>query len=133
MFNSFSRHWTVPVQKVKAHVVESADLSDRDRFFKVGNDAADEAAKAGLAAHPQATDEQQFDLAKKIRVAKAVCLLAARLLPLWPRLDLSGVELAKAPGKNAAKKVGTELHEWEWCRSYWRCSVCLKIRRPLDF
>ncbi|CAK0911035.1 unnamed protein product, partial [Prorocentrum cordatum] len=85
------------VIKVKAHVVESDSLTPLQAFLKKGNDAADIAAKAGLSLHPAPTSEQQEDLSFKISVSKAVARLGARLLPLWPKLDLSGVGLHKDP------------------------------------
>eukprot|EP00959_Pyramimonas_sp_CCMP1952_P079734 1667517-Pyramimonas_sp.AAC.1 len=45
------------VFKVKAHVEESTDLTELERFWKQGNDLADSVAKGSLARHPQPDPE----------------------------------------------------------------------------
>lgn len=82
--------------------------------------------------HPAPDGELRDQLNHHIIVSKAVCRLAAKLLPKWPRLDLTGVTLTKKGGKKAGPTASTLQHEWEWCRSYWRCGVCLRVRRKED-
>eukprot|EP00959_Pyramimonas_sp_CCMP1952_P223667 4676855-Pyramimonas_sp.AAC.1 len=78
------------VSKVKAHLDPREEGVEPDeRWRRLGNHAADLAAEAGANLRPAATDEEQEGLTFCIRVAKAVCKLAAKILPQWPRLDLS--------------------------------------------
>eukprot|EP00959_Pyramimonas_sp_CCMP1952_P439314 9196681-Pyramimonas_sp.AAC.1 len=77
-------------RKVKAHVADSPDLTAQQRWEKFGNDAADRAARQGLRAHPTGSKAELDEVDRKVKVSRAVCRLAARLLPKWPALDLTG-------------------------------------------
>eukprot|EP00959_Pyramimonas_sp_CCMP1952_P388047 8131782-Pyramimonas_sp.AAC.1 len=48
---AFASHMLRSVQKVKAHRADDPDLSDLERRHIFGNNAADEAAKAGARLH----------------------------------------------------------------------------------
>eukprot|EP00959_Pyramimonas_sp_CCMP1952_P465950 9489174-Pyramimonas_sp.AAC.1 len=52
-------------------------------------------------------------------------------MPLWPKLDLSGVGLHKVPKPPKPAPPSIFIHDREWCRTYWRCKVCLRIKRQV--
>ena len=116
------------VIKVKAHVSDTGDLSPEQLFYKTGNDAADAAAKRGAWSHPMPSAAELVEIDRRVLIARKVCAMAAQLLPLWPRLSLDGVPRAPGESRQPAD-VPVQLHEWSWCRSFWRCQRCLKFRR----
>ena len=60
-----------------------------------------------------------------VAVARAVGVLAAKLLPLWPALRLEeGVERTKPP---AREKPDVAPHRWIFTSKFWRCEGCLKV------
>eukprot|EP00959_Pyramimonas_sp_CCMP1952_P422105 8842609-Pyramimonas_sp.AAC.1 len=67
-----------------AHTVESADMTDEMQFFKLGSDAADRAAKHGASLHPQASADEMAQIDRIVATARAVCRVAAAVLPSWP-------------------------------------------------
>ena len=77
-------------EKVKAHLsLDDADIDEAERFRRVGNDAADRAARSGADDHPAPDAAQLSQIDRAIRCAQDVVHLAASVLPLWPRTDLS--------------------------------------------
>eukprot|EP00959_Pyramimonas_sp_CCMP1952_P027121 569612-Pyramimonas_sp.AAC.1 len=86
------------LHKVKAHVADSPDLTADQRYFKLGNDEAVRAAKRGVDMHAKGSHAELDFVDWQLKVAKNVGLLAARLLPSWPRLNLDGVEFV-APAR----------------------------------
>ena len=52
-------------------------------------------------------------------------------MPLWPRLDLNGVAREASPAA-APKPEPSEVHEWLWLGTFWRCQRCLKFKRQED-
>ena len=119
------------VRKVKAHTVDSPDLSPEDRFLMLGNDAADRAAKHGASLHPQATPEETAQVDRLVSTARAVCRVAAAVLPSWPKLDLSEATRAIPTPPPPSSELPFH-HEWEWYRGVWRCMCCLHFRRSLE-
>ena len=117
------------VNKVRAHVADSADLTDTERFLKRGNDAADLAAKQGAALHPQPSPSELHEVNRLTSAARKVCKLAYSLLPLWPKLDLSDVPWVRGSAPVAKEVVNSEAHQWLWCRTFWRCQTCLQFKR----
>eukprot|EP00959_Pyramimonas_sp_CCMP1952_P184590 3859649-Pyramimonas_sp.AAC.1 len=65
----------------------------RLRYYKTGNGVADQLAKTAVLRHPQPDREQIEELSKQLVVSRLVCDLAGKLLPSWPRLDLSSTPL----------------------------------------
>eukprot|EP00959_Pyramimonas_sp_CCMP1952_P061599 1287258-Pyramimonas_sp.AAC.1 len=60
---------------------------------RLGNHYADVGAKKtsggeGYLGHPQPSAEDRERLDPDIKMSRAVCQLAAKVLPSWPRLDL---------------------------------------------
>ena len=97
------------------------------------NDAADEAAKMGRLVHEQPTSEQAAKLERLVEDQKAVFLLAAAVLRLWPRLP-SGLERFPA-GRPAVPRQRSlpeeELHRWGPLERGWRrCERCCRATRP---
>lgn len=118
------------VFKVKAHVKDSPDLSEVAKWEKAGNDAADLAAKKGVAMHPRMTNAERSSIKRQIEIAKSVCALAARLLPEWPKLNLEGVPFSSPVRQTpACEDEPSSFHSWQWSGSFWRCESCLRVKR----
>ena len=118
------------VIKVAAHKdVDDPDITDVERFRRKGNFHADLAAKKGAGLHPRPEPDVQDRIDFHIRASKAVIKLACKLLPLWPKCDLSEVEYVKPPAKLPADH---RSHDWEWVSSFWQCRVCLRGKRGAD-
>ena len=82
------------VVKVAAHKDRSeAGISQQEAWRRAGNHCADESAKAAARLHPLAEPRVLDDVSRAIKFSKAVILLAAELLPLWPRCHLDGYSL----------------------------------------
>ena len=125
-----SVHWRGG-RKVTAQAVDSPDLSAEARFFMLGNDAADRAAKHGESLHPQASADDTAQVDRLVKTAKAVCRVAAAVLPSWSKLDLSEATRA-IPMPPPPSLEPLFDHEWEWHRDVWRCMCCLRFRRSLE-
>eukprot|EP00959_Pyramimonas_sp_CCMP1952_P042364 886048-Pyramimonas_sp.AAC.1 len=87
------------VTKVTAHQEHNADLPAAECAHIIGNNAADEAAKAGAHLHPGFSDEEFKSFSFLTSVSRAVTKLAANVLYLWPRTDLTGVERTPAAAR----------------------------------
>eukprot|EP00959_Pyramimonas_sp_CCMP1952_P039008 817056-Pyramimonas_sp.AAC.1 len=75
----------------------------------------------GAQAHPRPTEAEENRVQSCIAVARAVCRLAAKLLPQWPKLKLDGVELrAEHPERPLGLPV--QGHVWQHCSGMWRCT-----------
>jgi len=84
------------VVKVAAHKdAAETGISALESWRRSGNDFADLAAKRGAGIHPQASPDVLTRVDYNIKVGKAVILLAAKVLPGWLKLDLSGVSYTK--------------------------------------
>ena len=68
----------------------------------------------------RASVAEHATLYPSIEIARAVCRLAAKLLPLWPRLSLDGVELLKAPRQFPSEKLLGPVRDWQWRSKVWR-------------
>ena len=83
--------------KVKAHQNAEA-LEGKAQWEAMGNDAADEAAKAGARLHAQLPTAMLTTMAQNVReTLKAMALL----LPMWPK---PGLELCAAANEERARK-----------------------------
>ena len=90
----------VDVRKVKAHLDVSEATCADDKFMRIGNNLVDASAKVAARSHPKPDDQKMTILDQNIAVARAVGVLAAKLLPLWPALRLEeGVERTKPPAR----------------------------------
>ena len=78
------------VIKVKAQQsLSDPDLSEEERFVRIGNDCADEGAKQAVLLHP--SDEAQLEVInKQVKVVAAFCKLAMKLIPQFPSLKEEG-------------------------------------------
>ena len=73
--------------KVKAHLDQNeVGIADEERFRRSGNNFADQAAQRGARARPSAAPADVDRVDRCVKISKIVCLLAAKLLPAWPRL-----------------------------------------------
>ena len=104
-----------------------AGISQLEAWRRAGNHCADESAKAGARIHPSAEPRVLDDVSRAIRISKAVILLAAKLLPLWPKCNLEGVPYVRPVPKG--KGPAAEPHNWSWTGEFWQCQVCLRGRR----
>eukprot|EP00959_Pyramimonas_sp_CCMP1952_P297293 6219692-Pyramimonas_sp.AAC.1 len=52
--------------------------------------------------------------------------LSAELMPVWPRLNLTGVPLAPKPPR---PKVEPRPRQWTRVSSFWQCIECLKVAK----
>ena len=117
------------VQKVAAHKdPDEVGITDEERYKRRGNDAADKAAGRGAATHPVAEPQDRHDLEFRMRMAKSTLDLACCLLPLWPRLDLSGAA-REVHNPVPANCQEVENHAWVFISHFWRCAKCLRVRR----
>ena len=85
------------VLKLKGHVADSPDLTCEQRAHKHGNDHADKAARLAAVRHPRPSPNEADRAVRSERISRADCKLAVRIMPLWPRLDLSEVSWIKPP------------------------------------
>eukprot|EP00959_Pyramimonas_sp_CCMP1952_P205919 4306118-Pyramimonas_sp.AAC.1 len=94
----------------------------------MGNGHADAVAEAGANAHPRPSAAEAAKVANNIIVARAVCLLAAKLLLQWPRLRFDGVEFS-APDRVCQPAAVFAQHNWQFFSGCWCCAVCRKGAR----
>ena len=115
--------------KVKAHLDPNAeDISEYEKFVRIGNCTADEAAKEGASSHPAPDPADVQLLAYQAKVAGTVCRLAASLLPYWPKLNLEGVGRASKP-RDAPSTMAKPGHSWAFLSHFWRCTKCNRACR----
>eukprot|EP00959_Pyramimonas_sp_CCMP1952_P359121 7519386-Pyramimonas_sp.AAC.1 len=116
-----------PILKVKGHMTED-DVAGDDRltFYKAGNDLADHYAKLGALAHEKPSPEQSEWFDRALSVSRKVCVLAARLLQLWPACDLSQATRAQ---KEPVFPVPKACHSWVFTDTFWQCKQCLRVSR----
>ena len=95
MFSALAAPWAE--FKVKTRILERGARASQDVLFEFGNDSSDAAAKLGPRLHPQPDTSKRETLDWQIRVAQSIVHLGARLLPAWPRLGRTGVDLVKCP------------------------------------
>ena len=76
------------VSKVKAHQVETDGEDAWTRYLREGNSAVDRSAKLAVELHPEFDREAVERLDEQCRVSLAVVVLAAKLVPSWPKLDM---------------------------------------------
>ena len=80
--------------------------------------------------HPTWTEAEEIELKRQIKVSKQVMSLAAALLPLGPRLDLSEVELVRPSRLSSSPSVpALPGHQWMRMRGFFLCSSCNRVRR----
>ena len=84
------------MHKVKAHQDLGGAENGWDAYLRAGNHAVDVSAKAAAALHPVPNPEQADELDRSLAVAKAVGLLAAKVMPFWPRLVM-GPNVQRVP------------------------------------
>ena len=90
-------------------------LDGDERFRRAGNDQADQEAKRGADRYPTATPAETQDRKYNIKVAQAVCAIAAHILPLWPKLGLDGVGKIEKPPH--AAKAAPPGHAGAWIQN----------------
>eukprot|EP00959_Pyramimonas_sp_CCMP1952_P428777 8980453-Pyramimonas_sp.AAC.1 len=79
------------LHKVSAHRgVDESGISASERFRRLGNHFADQAAKEAAQLHPSLTPAEADELDRKIKIARLVLKAGSVLLPLWPRLEFRG-------------------------------------------
>ena len=104
------------IVKVKAHRdVEEAGISAHEKILRIGNRDADAGAKHGLLLHPSDNDANA-EVDALVKVARAYCVLAANLLPLWPKLSLD-VPYEPVPAEPRPPKPS---HAWKSWSGIWR-------------
>ena len=117
----------LPVEKVAAHLdLEDQGISSEERWRRQGNHWADVGAKHALELHPSLAPHTA-EIDKVVRAARCTMRLAARLLPLWDPIDLTGVEFVRPP----TEKFAPAAHVRRPWAGAWRCEVCLRGTRAL--
>ena len=123
--NTFESSKVEAIIKVKAHLdVEEQGISARERFLRRGNNDADAGAKHGLQLHPS-DPARMLEVDALVTVARAYCILAANLLPLWPKLSLD-VPCVPTPAPPRPPRLS---HAWRRFSGTWRCAQCLLGKR----
>ena len=116
------------VIKVSAHQALDESLPAREYFLRLGNHRADRLANIGREQHALPSPAESDAIWRKVSIARLVAKLAARIMPLWPRLDLQDVEWL-APESGVSGRQGDQAHSWVQIRQSWQCSVCLRGSR----
>eukprot|EP00959_Pyramimonas_sp_CCMP1952_P329149 6890691-Pyramimonas_sp.AAC.1 len=83
---------------------------------RFGNHHADVGAKSasageGSMGHPQPPEEASSRVDLDVKLARAVALLTAKLMPKWPKLDLTGASWVKPP-KDPPRAVQVAFCLW---------------------
>eukprot|EP00959_Pyramimonas_sp_CCMP1952_P291809 6103197-Pyramimonas_sp.AAC.1 len=118
------------VTKVAAHKqLNEEGIYDVEAYRRLGNHFADESAKLGAQQHPEAESAAKDRVDTYVQISRAVCRLVARVFPLWPKCDLTGVEYVKP--MRVAREKGPE-HSWTWVTTHWQCQICLRGKRGQD-
>ena len=126
----------VGIDKVDSHKsLSDPSTSEFERLKRKLNDEADRLAKNSCT-HPRPSEAFSKQLDAEVKVVEAFCQLAAKLLPLWPRIDLADVPLRPKPAveqqqEGDARAPPPGAHEWAWEGKYFRCTRCLVWARYL--
>lgn len=129
------------LSKVKAHLSLDEWTDDHDKMCRFGNHHADVGAKSasageGFLGHPQPSEEAVSRLDLDIKFSRAVALLSAKLMPLWPKLDLQDAVWI-APPKDPPQVGNSSQCDWQPIQipelgsvsGFWKCSSCGKVSR----
>ncbi|CAK0886142.1 unnamed protein product, partial [Prorocentrum cordatum] len=112
------------VIKVCAHQELDESLPAREYFLRLGNHHADRLTNLGREQHPLASPAEADAIWRQVSIARLVAKFAARLLPLWPRLDLQDAEWLAPELAFSGRQEGL-AHNWVQLRQSWQCPVCL--------
>ena len=105
--------------KVKGRQLDRPDLTDEQKFHKLGNDSADAAARQAAARRPRPSQAERDKLSRQQLIARLVCLLAADVMPMFPGLALCEVVRLKPPP--APEAPPGPRHVWHWEGRFWLC------------
>ncbi len=112
--------------KVKAHQRIENISDERERWMAVGNNLADEAAKAARERHPQPPKELadliRFWEVRASLVVRAVATAMVNFSPMGGKLKKK--EGAHVPAPSAVPGDRPPVHKWEFMAGRWRCSQC---------
>ena len=117
-------------------------MSAEDKYYALGNFYADDLAKQTFAFMPF-TEETELKRREEIFwAAQKLCLLAAKTLPLWSKLEKRGRAPSQqvtqvavvAPAEQAPmdRLVRVWTHNLTSAGEIWRCNNCLTFARSLS-
>ncbi len=120
--------WTrnVRVRKVKAHVKPENAGTRAEREDAIGNNWADDEAKAAVLLHPQPSPAAVASLEAALKRAKMIVRTIARVVQAFPPMPKE--RMVKPPSSvegAAVKTIGG--HDWVFAGGLWRCRCCLKL------
>ena len=131
--DSCSKRWVrlrAPRLRSMGRQLDRPDLTDEQKFHKLGNDSADAAARQAAARRPRPSQAERDKLSRQQLIARLVCLLAADVMPMFPGLALCEVVRLKPPP--APEAPPGPRHVWHWEGRFWLCSGCWRSSRRVD-
>ena len=93
---------------------EDAGIDSDENFRRRANAAANKAAQFGALSHPRASLNEHAGLDKVFEMSRTACRLAAKLLPLWPRLHLDGVSFVGPESEVKPAAFAGPGRDWHW-------------------
>lgn len=110
----------VTLKWIMGHVDETSAVEERKRRDARGNSAADATAKEGRVRHHAAPQWLEAKVCGDVADVQAVVLVAAEVLPLWPRASKEELKVAR-PRRPATLRKAAELpHDWACLDGRWR-------------
>jgi hypothetical protein len=123
------------LRKVKAHTTEEQIGTVISAADRVGNDAADEAAKEAVTRHPSFKGQNgRFKAAQGnlVRIAKWMCCLPTLREDRDVEEQKAGRKMAlkKAEAKRRCKAKNAHVCVWDRGREIYRCQDCMTLKYP---
>ncbi len=116
----------VTVRKVKAHVDPEHAATDDLREDAIGNNWADQEAKAAVNLHPCQSPAMQSELEAALKRAKLVVRTIASVTQAFPPLPKD--RMTRPPINTEGARHKTEGgHDWTFASGFWRCAACLRM------
>jgi hypothetical protein len=120
--------WTryVRVRKVKAHVKPENAGTQADREDAIGNNWADDEAKAAVLLHPQPSPAAVASLEAALKRAKMIVRTIARVSQVFPSMPKERM-VKPPPSVEGAAMRAAGCHDWVFANGLWRCRCCLRL------
>ncbi len=116
----------VHVRKVKAHVKPENASTQADKEDAIGNNWADEEAKAAVLLHPQPPPAAVASLEAELRRSRLIVRTIAKVSQAFPSMPKERMVKLPASVEGATLKIDGS-HDWSYVDGLWRCRCCLKL------